>query len=236
MRRHAHRLLLLLAIVVGWAASSSAALAGTTLPSRFPAAGELHRPVAVRAAPDPSADVLATLRRFRPDGQFQIVLALRSRRGVDGAWWYRLSLPGRPNGRRGWVRADAVDVLPVRNRIVVRLGQRRIEVRSIADGRLLLRGIVAIGAPGAETPPGRSFYVQSAFVPTDPFYGAFALETSAYSRLTDWPDDGIVGIHGTSRPDLLGQAVSHGCIRVADDVAKRLRLLAPLGTPIDIVR
>jgi lipoprotein-anchoring transpeptidase ErfK/SrfK len=53
--------------------------------------------------------------------------------------------------------------------------------------------------------------------------------------LSDWPDDGIVGIHGTDRPELLGQAVSHGCIRVRNDVARRLRRLAPLGTPIDIL-
>ena len=101
---------------------------------------------------------------------------------------------------------------------------------------VLLSARVAIGRPGAETPLGRNFYVQSAFIPTDPFYGTFALETSASSRLTDWPDKGIVGIHGTNRPELLGQAVSHGCIRVDNDVATRLRQLAPLGTPIDIVR
>jgi len=75
---------------------------------------------------------------------------------------------------------------------------------------------------------------ETAFVPTDPFYGAFALETSAYARVTDWPTD-VVGIHGTNRPELLGQAVSHGCIRVQNDVARRLERLAPLGTPIDIV-
>ena len=102
------------------------------------------------------------------------------------------------------------------------------------DGRVLLRAIVAVGRPGAETPLGRDFYVASAFVPTDPFYGSFALETSAYARVTDWPTH-VVGIHGTNQPQLLGQAVSHGCIRVANGVARRLRRLAPLGTPIAIV-
>ena len=46
----------------------------------------------------------------------------------------------------------------------------------------------------------------------------------------------VVGIHGTNLPWLLGQAVSHGCVRVSNAVATRLRRLAPLGTPIDIVR
>jgi hypothetical protein len=210
-------------------------LAGAELPAKFPAAGELRRTVAVRSAPDPSAPVVRTMRRFRPDLQFQVVLALSSRRGSDGAWWYRLSLPGRPNGARGWVRADAADVKPVLNRVVVRLAARRIEVRRTTGGRLLLRSVVAIGRPGAETPLGRGFYVESAFVPSDPFFGTVALETSAFSRLTDWPDEGVVGIHGTDRPELLGQAVSHGCIRVPNEVARRLRRLAPLGTPIDVL-
>ena len=126
--------------------------------------------------------------RYRPDAQFAIVLALTARRGVDGDWWYRVSLPGRPNGRRGWIRADVADVHPVANRIVVHRAARRLEVRRVRDGKLLLRTIVAVVAAGAETPLGREFYVASAFVPTDPFFGSFALETSAYSRLTDWPD------------------------------------------------
>ena len=205
------------------------------LPARFPAAGVPLQPLVVRARPDPHARVVRRTPRFREDFQFQIILALTARRGSDGKMWYRLSLPGRPNGQRGWVPSDAVDVQPVVNRITVRLGERRIEVRQIRDGKLLLQGIVAIGRPGAETPLGHDFYVRSGFVPTDPFFGTYALETSAGSRLTDWPDHGIVGIHGTDLPQLLGQAVSHGCIRVDNTVATRLRRLAPLGTPIDIV-
>jgi L,D-transpeptidase catalytic domain len=226
----------LAAVALGFAlVAGPAAHAGATLPARFPAAGELLRAVAVHSAPDASAPVVRRLRRFRPDHQFQVVLALASRRGADGAWWYRLSLPGHPNGARGWVRADAVEVRPVVNRIVVRLAARRIEVRRVRDGKLVLRSTVAVGAVGSETPQGSGFYVQSAFVPTNPFFGTFALETTAFARVTDWPSD-VVGIHGTNLPALLGQAVSHGCIRVANDVARLLRRLAPLGTPIDIVR
>jgi hypothetical protein len=224
-------------LVLGSPAASAQPTRGQAEPpSRFPAAGEALQTLPVRAQPDPSAKVVRTIHQFRADQQFEVVLALSARRGTDGEQWFRLSLPGRPNGGRGWVRADSVDVRPMRNRIVVRLERRELELRSIATGRLLLRARVAVGRLGAETPLGRNFYVRSAFVPTDAFYGAYALETSAASRLTDWPDDGIVGIHGTNRPELLGQAVSHGCVRVANRIAQRLRRLAPLGTPIDIVR
>jgi lipoprotein-anchoring transpeptidase ErfK/SrfK len=36
-------------------------------------------------------------------------------------------------------------------------------------------------------------------------------------------------------PWLLGQAVSHGCVRVANEAILRLRRLAPVGTPIRII-
>ena len=68
---------------------------------RLPAAGELVATTNVRAEPRPAAPIVRMLRRFRPDQQFQIVLATTRRRGADGEWWYRLSLPGPPNGAHG---------------------------------------------------------------------------------------------------------------------------------------
>jgi lipoprotein-anchoring transpeptidase ErfK/SrfK len=135
----------------------------------------------------------------------------------------------RPNGVEGWIPATAVALAPTVSRIVVHLATRTIDV--YWHGRHALHAAVAIGAPGRETPPGR-YYVQARFVPDDPFLGVFALETSAYSKLTEWPGGGVVGIHGTSMPQLLGQAVSHGCVRVSNATASALRRLAPLGTPI----
>ena len=99
----------------------------------------------------------------------------------------------------------------------------------------MLRTRVAVGKPGAETPLGR-FFVTAKFRPTLPVLGAYAFETSAHSRLTDWPGGGIVGIHGTPTPSVLGHAVSHGCVRVHNDVIVRLKQLVPLGTPITVMR
>ncbi len=188
------------------------------------------------ARPDSSSEVVRTLRQFRTDLQLQTLLALGERVDGDGRRWYKLSLPGRPNGQRGWVRADRMSVSPARNRIVVQRGKRTIEVRRISDRKLILRDVVAVGTPTAPTPLGRNYYVTESFVPDDPFFGPFALATSAYSSLTDWPGGGVAGIHGTSLPELLGQAVSHGCVRVRNRVARKLAALAPPGTPIDILR
>ena len=204
--------------------------------ARLPAAGELvSSSAAVRLAPNSRARRVRLLHQFGPDGQFRVVLAVAARKGSDGHRWYELSLPGRPNGQRGWVRDELLDLRTVANRIVVRVGERRIFVRRIADNRLLASGIVAVGKPGAETPLGRDFYVQGRFVPRDPFFGRFVLETTAYSKLSDWPGGGLAGIHGTNQPQLLGQAVSHGCVRVSDSIARALDRLAPLGTPIDLL-
>jgi lipoprotein-anchoring transpeptidase ErfK/SrfK len=94
---------------------------------------------------------------------------------------------------------------------------------------------VAVGRPGMETPRG-SFYVRAEYHATEAALGAYAFETSAYSKLSDWPGGGIIGIHGTPQPQLLGSAVSHGCIRVSNAAALTLGRLVPVGTAVTIVR
>ena len=118
----------------------------------------------------------------------------------------------RPNGAAWPGAAATVDVHPVTCASSCAGAARRLE--RFRGHSLLYRTTVAVGRPGMETPLGR-FYVQAAFRPEDSFLGSFAFETSAYSRLTDWPGGGIVGIHGTSAPSLLGEAVSHGCVRMS---------------------
>jgi len=228
--------LVLAALAVALLAFAPASLGATKLPKAFPVGGELVKAsVKVHAEPNVKSKVVRVLKQFRPDFHFQVLLILDAERDAKGKWWYKLSVPGRPNGQRGWIRANEADWWVVPNRIVIHRDSRKLEVIRMRDGKVILTGTVAVGKPGAETPLGRDFYVQSRFVPTNTFLGVFALETSAYSRLTDWPGGGVAGIHGTSVPQLLGQAVSHGCIRVHNEVAGKLRKLAPLGTPIDIL-
>ena len=233
MRRSSLRSRASLVAIALLALPAFAPAARAVVPASFPAAGELVWPsVAVRALPSPTARKVDVLTEFRPDFRRRVVLALAARKEATG-FWYRVSLPGRPNGRTGWIRAASVTVSPVRSEIVVRRGRRTLELYQ--RGRLRLRTRVVVGARGMETPLGL-FYVTAAFRPTNPFLGSYAFETSAYSRLSDWPGGGVVGIHGTSQPWLLGRAVSHGCVRVSNTVALQLRRLAPLGTPVRIVR
>lgn len=226
----------LVMLAVGVVGLGSTPTSSARRPAAFPAAGDLaQNSVVVRSAPSKHARAVDVLHEFRKDFRLQIVLAVARARGPHKGRWVELSLPGRPNGGRGWVPRAAVELHRALRRIVILRGARRLQVRRISDGKVLFGAPVAVGKPGAETPLGRNYYVSAGFVPKDAFFGSYALETSAYSRLSDWPGGGVVGIHGTDQPQLIGQAVSHGCIRMFNRDIDRVRALAPLGTPIDVL-
>lgn len=223
-----------LALLAAVAASLAPASANTTPASEqpWPRAGTLLvGSLAARVAPDPKARVVHVLRQFRSDYRPQVVLAVRETVGADGRVWDKLSLPMRPNGRYGWVPAASITVSPRVTRIVVRRSERRLRV--YRGSRVLFSTPVAVGSKGRETPLG-SFYVTARFVPDDSFLGTFAFETSAYSKMTDWPGGGVVGMHGTNQPGLIPGRPSHGCIRLRNRDILRLYRLAERGTPINI--
>jgi lipoprotein-anchoring transpeptidase ErfK/SrfK len=196
----------------------------------FPAAGQLQvDAVTVRTAPSPAAPAIEVMHQFRHDYRLQEVLATGTRLGADGKQWFRISVPMRPNGKTGWIPATSVTLAPTTNQIVVHRASRTIDVFS--HGKRRLHAAVAIGAPGMETPLGH-YYVQARFVPDDPFLGVFAVETSAYSKLSEWPGGGVVGIHGTNAPGLIPGRPSHGCVRVPNAKIMKLKELMPVGTPI----
>ena len=182
--------------------------------------------------PDPHARVLRLMHQFRRDYRRQEVFAVASRVGSDGQTWDRISVPERPNGRMGWVPAWSVELQPTVAKVVVHRRSRRIDL--FWHGKRVWRAIIAVGARRMETPLGL-YYATARFVPhKDPYLTVFAVETSGYSKLTEWPGGGVFGIHGTPEPWLLGKAVSHGCIRVSGRTARKLRRYVPLGTPIVI--
>jgi lipoprotein-anchoring transpeptidase ErfK/SrfK len=227
--------LLALAPVPAARASSTARLAA---PPPVVGAGTINVPVLkVRNAPKAGARVIASLSEFRPqDYRPRYVLAVASKRGVGGEEiaWYKITVPGRPNGRVGWVRARDVTIRRVPWQVVILRESRVIQVWKNRD--LVRQSKVAVGAPGMETPTGL-YYVTVRFRPVQQtFLGTFAFETSAYSNLSEWPGGGSVGLHGTWQPWLLGKAVSHGCVRLSNETANFLRDRLPLGTPIRIRR
>jgi lipoprotein-anchoring transpeptidase ErfK/SrfK len=245
---------LLLASAVTALAAGDASAALDRLPPERPAAKAARcTPGAVQRVGDARttyAAVVATraiafrrpggreLARFGPRNVngFPTVFAVLSKR-VDArcrALWYRVQLPLKPNGTIGWVRSYWVKLAPVRTRIVVDLSDRRVLLYE--RGRRVLAATAAIGTPATPTPTGR-YYVNQRLVPRDtsgPF-GPGAVGISAFSEvLTGWVQGGPIAIHGTNRPELLGQRVSNGCIRIHNSKLVALFRRAVAGTPVTV--
>jgi hypothetical protein len=184
------------------------------------------------ASPSSDSRVVKKFDQFRSDNLPTALLALREKRDVRGKRWIEVSYPQRPNGRLAWVEAAYLDSKPVYKKIVIDISTRRLSLYE--KNHLLFQTKVAVGTSSNPTPTGK-FYVQSRFRPTNSFLGAFAFETSAYSpTLSEWPGGGLIGIHGTSLPSLLGKAVSHGCLRVSNRAASYLETKVPVGTQVII--
>ncbi|MDG2113400.1 MAG: L,D-transpeptidase [Actinomycetota bacterium] len=145
-------------------------------------------------------------------------------------------VPGRPNGRTGWVSRDDVDITWTNYRIRITLESRRVDLYDGAT--LVVSGTAAIGTETNPTPTGRTFVTETLVNPdAGGLYGPFALGLALWSdTLTEYAGgDGQVALHGTHRPDLLGERVSHGCVRVHNDLIGELAGRVPLGTPVDII-
>ena len=98
---------------------------------------------------------------------------------------------------------------------------------------------IAVGTGDTPTPFGE-FYLAELLQPPNPngSYGPYAFGLSGFSEVLDSFNggDGVVGIHGTNDPSALGTTVSHGCIRVANDVISDMATTVPLGTPVLITQ
>lgn len=219
----------------GASAASTASTPSAIASVKVVGSGPITWPqVAVRSQPSRSAPVLKTMTQFRQDFRPRVVLALSQldnpKTGKPA--WYRITIPGRPNGRSGWIPAGSASLKPVDRWLVVYRGARKFEF--YVNGKVARSGTIAVGARGTETPTGL-FYVQAKFDPSLPILGAYAFETSGYSKISDWPGGGVVGVHGTNTPELIGQAVSHGCVRLYNKDIQYLRSVVGVGTPIKIV-
>jgi lipoprotein-anchoring transpeptidase ErfK/SrfK len=198
-------------------------------------AAAARRPLTVYDAP--GGTVVERFGRLNANGVTTVFGVLGRRVGEDcEPSWYRVRLPRRPNGRVGWVRARAVSLGTVRTRVLVELSKRRVTL--YRGAREVISTRAAIGSSATPTPTG-TYYVDQRLLTTDPGgpFGPGAVGIAAYSEvLTGWAQGGPIAIHGTNRPDLIGEAVSNGCIRVRNDVLLRIFAATPEGTPVEIQR
>lgn len=200
-----------------------------------PYATSLVDELVVYTEPSPDAPVVDTLGGWSYYGLPLTLMILDHR--IDGETdWLEVLLPVRPNGTTGWIVAHDVDVDATTVEIHVHLERRHVEV--FDGGELLLDHEAVIGHPETPTPPGLYYVTDPVDLRLNPdsVYGAFAIGLSGFSEVLDSFEGGPpqLAIHGTPRPDQVGQAISNGCIRVPDDIVVDIADLAPLGTPVHI--
>lgn len=151
--------------------------------------------------------------------------------------WIRVLLPVRPNDRTGYVPSSSVEISRTALRAFVDLSDHSMHVER--DGEEIARFTIAIGAEDNPTPVAPSYVTELLQTPNPGgAYGPFAFGLSIHSdQITEFGEggDGQVGIHGTNRPELIGSAVSAGCVRLNnDDIRSLVDLEVPLGMPVFI--
>lgn len=122
-------------------------------------------------------------------------------------------------------------------KLVVKLSARRVYVYQ--DDQVIASYPVAIGKPGWETPPG-TFRVFSKEV--NPIFKSFKTGTVippgpdnplGVRWIGIWTDGKTqLGFHGTNEAELIGQAVSHGCIRMRNQDVVALYEQVAVGTVV----
>jgi hypothetical protein len=189
---------------------------------------------AVRSEPSSSARVVTTLETRTTDDTQNIVVVLDAVDVSPTETWYRVRLAILPNNSTGWVRGDNLGRLfTVHTHLYV--DRARLTATLKRDGVTVFRTLVGVGRPASPTPRGE-FYVRDKLTKfDDPSYGPVAFGTSARSAvLTDWPDGGVVGIHGGAEPQIVPGRVSHGCIHMRNAALLKMARLLPVGTPLTI--
>ena len=147
------------------------------------------------------------------------------------------------------------DVAPSRELV---LDRRRRRLVLLEQGRELLRFPVAVGRPGWETPVGQFRVIELVANPVweHPATGSKIGPGPANPLGSRWigfhrdcrgrsgfngSEQLVVrgcvsaGFHGTPNRSSVGQAVSHGCVRLYDEHVRQLFELVQVGTPVTVL-
>lgn len=216
-------------------ASASTAPANQVLSNEFTFTRWAYVAGTARVYSRPSlwSHVITRLQWYTEDGFPSSYLLLAERPDSRGREWVQVRIPGRPNGRTGWVLRGALGSFHLTHQLII-VNRATLHMYFYDNGKRLWSAPVGIGAPSMPTPAGR-FWIDEWFaLPASNPYYPYAFGTTDYSTLTDWPGGGVVGIHGPYGAPwsaFPGQ-ISHGCIRlrVPDDFW--LARHAHLGDPV----
>lgn len=126
---------------------------------------------------------------------------------------------------------------PLERRLVLNLQQRKVYVYE--GDKAIASYPVAIGKKGWETPKGNFKVIQMVKNPIwqNPWNGKISppgVNSPLGERWIGFWTDGknTIGFHGTPGEHLMGQAVSHGCVRMRNKDVKAMFELVQIGAPV----
>lgn len=187
-------------------------------------------------SPTAGSPVVAVLPARTPiTGEPTTLPVLGHRAGRGSRRWLKVRLPGRPNGATGWIARGGAIELVTGWHLVISTGRAR--VWAFFHGRLLRTFAAVVGKSSTPTPRGKFFVQETIAMPVTVAGGPFALALSARSDALRTFDGGPgqVAIHGR---DLLGgdlgQAESHGCVRLDTASIGWLAVRIGPGVPVTI--
>jgi hypothetical protein len=185
------------------------------------------------AQPTGKSAHLARVQARRPLTGERTVLPLLGARGN----WLHVRLPGRPNGHAGWIRLEGTGLRRTDWHLVVQTSRRRVTVYRLGRAIRVFKAIV--GKPSTPTPHGEFFVEESVQLRATDVGAPFALALSARSNVLQEyrGGPGQIALHGLDNiGGVLGTAVSHGCIRLADGAMRWLVARVGPGVPVTITR
>ena len=227
------RYLAALALLAAWAPSAQAA------PARVPATQELaalKAPQEARSRPDARSAPIALVPAVRPiTGERTVLPVVRTGTGADGLPWLQVRLPGRPNGRTGWIARRGTTRLTTPWHLVVDRSARHVTVYQA--GRVVRVFAAIVGRPATPTPRGEFFVEEIVQLASTASGAPFALALSArsyvYQEFEGGP--GQIALHGVANiGGTLGTAVSHGCVRLDAASITWLAWHIRTGAPVTI--
>jgi len=187
-------------------------------------------------APEAGSPQVALVPATRPiTGERTTLPVLARQIGAGGTRWLQVMLPGRPNGLTGWIDEKSTRPSVTPWRLIVNLGARRVTVYQ--DGRKARSFSAVVGKPSTPTPAGQFFVEEVVRMgskdPGGPIALALSARSNVFAEFEGGP--GQIGIHGRDNlGGTLGQAESHGCVRLATPSIEWLAERVGPGTPVTI--
>jgi lipoprotein-anchoring transpeptidase ErfK/SrfK len=164
----------------------------------------------------PGGTAFEQIAAARPITGERTVLPVMKSSAVGNVEWLEVMLPGRPNGRVGWIQRAGAKLQYTAWRLVVNTGDRRVNVYDA--GRLVRSFSTVVGAPATPTPVGDFFVEESVALKPSAVGYPYALALSARSNVIQEfaGGPGQIALHGLDNVGgAPGTAISHGCLRLA---------------------